>query len=132
MELEDGTENARRDERNRVDDHLWLFRIAHELISNTKQAAITAIAQKRAENRHFAKDTVHAISRHECACDRHIALLVIERALKYRSDRRTTNDTFRQIEIALALFNQGKAALHIHPRHVNITFDSLGEAGAAA
>lgn len=82
MEIEDGKENERRDERNRVEDKMWMFRIEKEIISNKKKEEIKEIEKKREENRKLEKDKVKEIRRNECECDRNIEMMVIESEMK--------------------------------------------------
>src|SRR5690606_19969594 len=130
-ELEDRAEYAGRDDRDWIDDHLWLFGAAGKLVGNSDQAAISPIAEQCAEDGKFAKQPVNAIGWHECAGDRHVSLLVIECSLKGRTDGRTTHHTLGQVQIAIALLNQRKAAFDINARNVNIALHSLIETGSA-
>ncbi len=92
-----------------------LFSAAFKLEGNAEKSTITAIAKQRAEDWNLTKNTIHAISGHECAGDRHIATLIIKRALEGRPYRWAAYHTLGKLEITLTFFDQREPTFNVNP-----------------
>src|SRR5262245_38702839 len=66
-ELEDRAEDARRDDRQRIDLQIGIANVAAQAERHADQSAVAAVAEDRADQRQLAEDAVQPVSRHERA-----------------------------------------------------------------